>query len=234
MQFLEESIKDKISSFWQNFRAETILILISLLIVLVSLAVFMKVNSEDNQDQFVFEDETGSNVETPRRGVSTNKIFIDLSGAVKKPDVYEVTSGARLKDILILASGLSAEADRNFFARNFNLARILTDQEKIYIPSVQEIAQGLFGEKPVVINQIQPRLTPNLGSTFPQIQNQQSLKININTASVADLDTLPGIGQITAQKIISNRPYKSVEELSIRNVVNKGVYEKIKGMVTIE
>lgn len=232
MQFFEETVKEKISSFWKSFRAEIILIFISLIIVVVSLAIFIKVNNEENKSQFVFEEEP--NVETSRRDVSTNKIYIDLSGAVEKPDVYEVTAGARLKDVLILGDGLSVEADRQFFARNFNLARILSDQEKIYIPSIQEIVQGLFGENPAVVNQIQPRLTSNSAGVVPQTQNQQPLKISINTASVAELDTLPGVGQITAEKIISNRPYKLAEELLMKKIVNKGVYEKIKNLVTID
>ncbi len=227
MQFFEDTLKEKISSFWESFRAEIILISVSLVIVLVSLAIFIKANNEENKSQFVFEEEP--NVETSRRDVSTNKIYIDLSGAVEKPDVYEVTSGARLKDVLILGSGLSAEADRQFFARNFNLARILTDQEKIYIPSVQEIVQGLFGENPTVVDQIQPRIN-NVETTRRVVSTD---KIDINIASVEQLDTLPGVGQITAQKIISNRPYNSVEELSTKKVVNKGVYEKIKDLVVI-
>ena len=227
MQFFEDTLKEKISSFWESFRAEIILISVSLVIVLVSLAIFIKANNEENKSQFVFEEEP--NVETSRRDVSTNKIYIDLSGAVEKPDVYEVTSGARLKDVLILGSGLSAEADRQFFARNFNLARILTDQEKMYIPSVQEIVQGLFGENPTVVDQIQPRIN-NVETTRRVVSTD---KIDINIASVEQLDTLPGVGQITAQKIISNRPYNSVEELSTKKVVNKGVYEKIKDLVVI-
>lgn len=234
MQFFEETVKEKISSFWKSFRAEIILIFISLIIVIVSLIIFIKANNEGGEEQISFEENPVTNLSSTVHPLSSNKIFIDLSGAVEKPDVYETTPGARLKDILIMADGLSTEADRQFFARNFNLARILTDQEKIYIPSVQEIAQDLFGENPAVVNQIQPRLTSNLTGVVPQTQNQQSLKININTASAADLDTLPGVGQITAQKIISNRPYNSVEELLTRKVVNKSVYEKIKNLVTID
>jgi competence protein ComEA len=238
MKFFEEILKEKISSFWQNFRAEIILIGISLVIVIISLAIFIKANNQNGEEQIFFE-ETSNNqtsnfpaLPAGRKLPTSNKIYIDLSGAVEKPDVYEATSGARLRDILILGNGLSAKADRQFFARNFNLARILTDEEKIYIPSQEEIAQGLFKQNALAINQIQPGQNSRPTEQGNQIEKQQLLKININTASVADLDTLPGVGQITAQKIINNRPYKLSEELLTRKVVNKGVYEKIKDLVS--
>jgi len=224
MQFFEESIGEKISSFWQNFRAELILIFISLMIVVVSLALFIKANRME--EEIVFEEASDTPI-TNNQYPITNKIYVDLSGAVEKPDVYEVTPGARLKDILVLANGLSAEADRQFFARNFNLARLLIDQEKIYIPSKWEVAQGLFKEPIFEVNQIQPR-TNNIEIPRQVISTN---KININTASISDLDTLPGVGKGTAQKIISNRPYKSVEELLTKKVVNKSVYEKIKSLI---
>lgn len=231
MQFFEESIKEKISSFWQNFRAEIILISISLIIVVVSLAIFIKADNQSGEEQISFEENLNDQNNNCRDGacpVSTGKIYIDFSGAVEKPDVYEVSSGARLKDVLILGNGLSAEADRQFFARNFNLARILKDQEKIYIPSVREVQQGLFRENVFLVSQIQPRADQQTMST-----DLAKSKININTASAEELDTLPGIGPVTSQKIISNRPYSSIEELLTKKAVNKSVYEKIKNLVAV-
>lgn len=225
MQFFEETIREKIFSFWQNFRAELILIFISLIIVFISLAVFIKASNEAGKEEISFET---LKTQPPKR----TKIYVDLSGAVEKPDVYEVTMGARLKEVLVLANGLSADADRQFFARNFNLARILTDQEKIYIPSKEEVRQGLFKEGSYVVDQISPRTNGN--TTEASGQENLSGKINLNTASLGELDTLPGIGPVTAQKIISQRPYSSVEELLTKKVVSKGVYEKIKELVMTE
>lgn len=225
MQYLEDSLKDKISSFYQSFRAEIILIFISFFILVVSLVVFVSVEGE--KSKILFEEKLDAQITTPPVGPAsfgaggpiTEKIYIDLAGAVEEPDVYQVTSGARLKDVLVLANGLSAEADRIFFARNFNLARILQDQEKIYIPSKEEVEKEIVKSASAVKGE--------------STQNTSS-KININTASEAELDTLPSIGEITAQKIIENRPYNSVEELLEKKAVNKGQWEKIKELVTTD
>ncbi len=202
---------------------EFFLILSALVITLVSLTIFLKtVKEPDEDDVFITKEET----KTPL----SQKIFIDISGAVEKPGVYEVTAGARLKDVLILAEGLSAEAERGFFSRNFNLARILTDQEKIYIPSTEEIASGIFMENQRVLNYNQPKI-PDFDQLTPQTSVEQ--KISINTASQEELDTLPGIGKVTAEKIIKNRPYSSIEELLTKKIVGKSVYDKIKDKIAL-
>jgi len=156
--------------------------------------------------------------------------MIDIAGAVNKPGVYEVTVGARLKDAINLAEGITTEAEINFFNRNFNLARYVTDQEKIYIPSLFEINNGLFVEASRTLDYINPAPTSHrsgenlVGATT---------KTNINFASIDELDKLPGIGKITADKIIQNRPYKSIEELLTKKIVNKNVWEKIKNLVIV-
>jgi competence protein ComEA len=58
-------------------------------------------------------------------------------------------------------------------------------------------------------------------------------KINVNTATAKELDVLPGVGPVTAQKIIDNRPYAKLEELKEKKAVNKSTYEKIKDKVTL-
>lgn len=216
MQYLEDSLKDKMLSIWRSFRAEIILISISFFILVVSLAVFVSVEGE--KSKILFEEKLDAQI-TNNQSPTSEKIYIDLAGAVEEPDVYQVTSGARLKDVLVLANGLSAEADRVFFARNFNLARILQDQEKIYIPSKNEVEEGIVKSASAVKGE--------------SAQNSSS-KININTASEAELDTLPGVGEATAQKIIENRPYLSIEELLEKKAVNKGQWEEIKELVTID
>jgi hypothetical protein len=66
-------------------------------------------------------------------------LFVHLEGAVEKPGVYELPLEARVNDLLIRAGGLSAEADREWVAKNLNLAQKLSDGVKVYIPSLEEI-----------------------------------------------------------------------------------------------
>lgn len=211
MNWLIESIKP----IWEKYRIEIILIVTAFVITLTSGFIFLF-----NQKKPIKQDiPTLNKIKTP--ALNKNKIFVDLSGAVEKSDVYEVSSGARLKDILILAGGLSQDADRQFFSRNFNLAKILKDQEKIYIPSEVEIE----GSQVQVARQVFESNTSDvLGA---------SEKVSINSGTMDQLDTLPGVGKVTAQKIIQNRPYQSFEELLNKKSVGKSLFEKIKDLIQL-
>ena len=141
------------------------------------------------------------------------KIFVYLEGAVEKPGVYELPEGARLNALLILAGGLSAEADREWVAQNLNLAQKLVDSAKIYIPERSEVLRSL-GEG-------------------GQASDIITSKINLNQASSSQLESLWGIGEKRAADIIKNRPYQTVEELLTRKIIPKNVYEEIKEEITV-
>lgn len=204
----------------KKYSIEIILLTTAFIITVVALIVYVK----DNQTT---TEEIDNNYEeqTSRQG----KIFIDVSGAVKKPNLYEFDFGARIKEIIDKAGGLSDDADIIFFSRNFNLARIITDQEKIYVPSISEINNGIFIQNTQSLNYIEPNLSLISNQQLP-INNSL---INLNSATIEELDQLPGVGQVTANKIISNRPYTTVDELIIKKVVNKGIFEKIKDLVSL-
>src|SRR3989339_1644005 len=78
---------------------------------------------------------------------SPTTLSVEVSGAVVEQDVYEVSPGTRLKDMIDLAGGLSDEADKRYVARNYNLAKYVGDQEKIYIPYIWDIVNGTFVEQ---------------------------------------------------------------------------------------
>ena len=143
------------------------------------------------------------------------KIFIDVGGAVIKPGVYQLESGSRINDGLVAAGGLSGEADRDWVSKNLNLAMKLVDGQKLYIPQENTtLRQGYEGQGGVA------------GSSITSL-------ININSASVSELDTLWGVGEATAKKIIEGRPYGSVEELLTKKIVKSNVYEAIKDEVSV-
>lgn len=124
-------------------------------------------------------------------------IVVHISGAVVTPGVYELAQGARIRDGIDAAGGLSADAAGNAL----NLARILTDGEQVIVPSQEEVEAQAS-------SQVDNSAEGGFGA--PE-------KININTASVEQLDTLPGIGPKTAQKIVADRqkngPFKKPEDL---------------------
>ena len=144
------------------------------------------------------------------------QIVVDVAGAVEKPGVYKMPSGSRIGDALVSAGGLSAEADREWVAKTLNLAEEVKDGGKVYIPSRDE-------------NNNQ---APNSNNqTSSNVQN--SKLININTASVGELDSLPEIGEARVKAIIANRPYGSSAELVSKAKIPASVYAKIKDLVSI-
>ncbi|MDO9027935.1 MAG: ComEA family DNA-binding protein [Candidatus Roizmanbacteria bacterium] len=215
---------------WRKYLLEIILLTVALIITITALAIYAKNNQSS-------EEEIETSLASPQSRFNRDeggltKIFIDVSGAVKKPDVYQVMFGARLKDVVDKAGGLSDEADTVFFNRNFNLARIVTDQEKIYIPSIVEINNGIFVQNQRTLDYSSPAIvSTNTGIDTSSSETQS--QTNINSATIEELDQLPGIGKITADKIIKNRPYSTIEELLTKKVVNKSVYEKIKSLISI-
>lgn len=143
------------------------------------------------------------------------KIAVEVAGEVEKPGVYSLEIGSRINDLLTAAGGLSAEADREWVAKNINLAQKLVDGAKIFVPKKDELC---------VVG-----CESGMGSGGEEIAN----KININIASESELDTLWGIGPATAKKIIEGRPYQKPEELLEKKIVRKDVWEKIKDKITV-
>ncbi len=209
----------------KKYLLEIILLTVALVITITALVIYAK-NSQSSEEEI----QTSFIPNGAVGGVGPSKIFVDVSGAVKKPDVYQVMFGARLKDVVDKAGGLSDEADTVFFNRNFNLARIITDQEKIYVPSIVEINNGIFVQNQRTLDYTTPTSTGIASNARTEDNNQL---INLNSATIEELDTLPGIGKITANKIIKNRPYQTIEELLTKKVVNKSVFEKIKNFISL-
>lgn len=158
--------------------------------------------------------------------IEKNKyITIDLSGAVRQPGALRVKNGSRLSEALRLGGGLTPDASKAFVEQNINKAQILSDEQKIYIPTEAEVelqAQQIEG----VANQNSTSLQ-SIGITdVPYL-------INLNSATSTQLETLSGIGDITAAKIIANRPYSQLEDLVNKKVIHQSLLDKIRAYVTI-
>ena len=141
----------------------------------------------------------------------SKKIFVDVSGAVESPGVFELDSGSRIKDALVLAGGLSPDADRDWVAKLMNLAEVLKDGQKVYIPLSGNTTSGQGYSEPV----------------------SGGFRVNVNTATIAELDTLWGIGESRASDIVKNRPYSNLDEMIEKKVVTKQILEKNKELMTV-
>ena len=151
----------------------------------------------------------------------TLEIVVDVAGAVEKPGLYRLPRDARVNDALVAAGGFSADADRNWVEKYINLAQSLSDGIKLYIPTVSE---DLSAE--------------TLGSNNPAdaggaVIGYQTQTVNVNTASLAELDSLWGIGEKRAQAIIDNRPYGNLSELTSKAGIPKNVFERIKSQISL-
>lgn len=146
---------------------------------------------------------------------TTQKIMVDVEGAVINPGVYTLSANARVHDALIAAGGAAGDADHTYIARTLNLAQKITDGSKLYIPRLGELATST----PVGLS-----LSSN---------TSKSSTVNINSATMEELDTLAGVGTVTAQKIIDNRPYKNITELVSKKVIGQTVFDKIKDSISL-
>ena len=148
------------------------------------------------------------------QGSELGDIVVDVAGAVVNPGVYKLQSGSRVGDALVMAGGLAEGADRDWVSQTLNLAEVVKDGGKIYIPARQQIGESAS----------QPD---------SQLVSQKSGKININTASQAELDALVGIGAARAVAIIASRPYANTEELVSKAKIPQSVYDKIRDSISI-
>lgn len=228
MQYFD-TIWDKISSSFKEHKIEIIIGSISLLAFLASIAILLSLQTQDNPQKEGISFNQITEEPEVQKPENQKMIMVDLSGAVEKPNTYEIKEGTRLKELLSQANGLSKIADRDFFNRNFNLAKVLTDQEKIHIPSRQEVEDGLYKEAIFVVNS---SVGGGSGSVAG-VSTQNRTLVNINTASDSELDKLPGVGPVTVQKIVAGRPYGATQELLDNKIVNKSQWEKIKEMITV-
>lgn len=140
---------------------------------------------------------------------STLKIMkIDISGEVVRPGVYELAEGSRMEDLVKAAGGFSNQANEDFIEKKLNLAQKLTDGFKVYIPKL--------GEQDVSI-------------TAP---DGKSEIVSINQASIEALKSLPGVGDVTAKKIIDGRPYANPSELVDKKIISKTLFDKIESKIS--
>ena len=140
------------------------------------------------------------------------QLVVDVEGAVRRPGLYRLAGGSRVADAIAAAGGYAADVDATGAPVALNLADPLQDGLKILVP-----ARG------------QP--TPPAASAA-----HGPSRIDLNHATQAELEALPGIGPATAAKIIASRqgkPFQKIDELRSRKLVGASVYAQIQSLVTI-
>lgn len=155
------------------------------------------------------------------------KITIFISGEVKSPGVVELYSEDRLMDGVKKCGGVTDEADMN----RINLAMKISDEGHYIIPKIGEEIENVKDKGKETVNQ-----TQNLNDNKSE-QNKENNKININNASLIELDSLPGVGEVTAQKIIDyreeNTKFKSIEEIKNVKGIGENKFNNLKDYISI-
>lgn len=144
------------------------------------------------------------------------ELVVDVGGAVRSPGLYRLPAGSRVGDAIAAAGGFGPDVDAAGAAERLNLAAVLSDGQKIVVPM-----RGAPS----------PAVAPGGGGGG----TVGSLLIDLNHASQSELESLPGIGPVTAGKIIAARTeqrFARAEELLERKIVGKATWEKIRDLVT--
>ena len=162
------------------------------------------------------------NKESKETAQENKKIVIYITGAVKKEGIYEISENSRIADSIEIAGGLEENAN----IENMNLAYVLEDGMKIHIPSINEN-----------MNEIQDNTNEYITKENGDTQTVKNIneKVNINTATQTELETLPGIGPSIALKIIDyrkeNGKFNTIEDIKKVNGIGENKYSKIKELI---
>jgi competence protein ComEA len=141
-----------------------------------------------------------------------------VAGAVLRPDVYRLAPGSIIQDAIMAAGGATSEADLD----QINLAQELRDQQRVYLPRV-----GQANAPPPVTG----------GESLPAEDANPTATVDLNTATVEELETLPGIGPGLAQRIVdcrvANGPFSTIEEIKTVDGIGDATFDRIKDRITV-
>jgi competence protein ComEA len=147
-------------------------------------------------------------------------VVVEIVGAVERPGVFRLPVGARVGDLVDLAGGFGPRVDTGR-AGSLNLAAILKDGDQVRVPSRDDLA---------------PATSPGPAGGSDAGRGTSTI-VDLNRATSAELEALPGIGPVTAAKIIASRetdgPFATVDDLRTRKLVGEKTFGQLKPLVTV-
>jgi len=151
-------------------------------------------------------------------GEDPTQLVVDVEGAVARPGLVHVPVGGRVGDALSLAGGFAQNADLATAAETLNLAQVVSDGLKIVVPAIGDARPASTPDAPTAAD------APGSGP------------VDLNHATEAALDALPGVGPATIAEIVAAReeaPFRTVDELRSRGIVGEATLAKLRDLVTV-
>lgn len=182
----------------------------SLLFIALSITIFIK--SYQPESLITFSSDVSQSSVSGVQRMEQPAIVVDIEGAVLRPGVYRLSQGSRIDDLLGFAGGFAPDADMEGVASSINRAALLADGAKIYIPTKQDDQEGGVREGSAEV---------------------MTGLIHVNAASQSELETLAGVGPVTAKKIMNGRPYMRLEELVEKKIISQSVFEALKNQLVL-
>lgn len=182
------------------------------------------INNEQNSENI----NSAQTENTAENNTLENKIIVHITGEVKKTGILTLNEGARIADAIKAAGGTTNNADLD----QVNLAYQLQDGQKIYIPNKNDKEKNIAKEY----------ITSESGNNVIIEKNTSeaggiSKKVNINQAKQSELETLPGIGEAMANRIIEyreqNGKFQKIEDLKNVKGIGEAKFNKIKELITV-
>ena len=216
-----------------------IIIIIGIIVIVVGIYGFITMSKNEtilNLNEIVLQENNQLNNQSDNKKLDNqeqsnevqkdaNYIVVHITGEIKNSGILKLPEGARIADAVEAAGGATKEAD----LETINLAYILEDGQKIYIPNKEEN------------NEQKQYITKESGDTINEKETSsekgENKKVNINTANQSELETLPGIGPSLASRIMEyreqNGKFNNIEELKNVKGIGDTRYEELKALVEI-
>lgn len=207
-----------------------IIVLVFIIIAFICIYFFTRNNMNDEYNE-IDDYEVIENI-TEEEPVDTQEILVHVTGAVKREGIVRLKEGARIADAIEAAGGVTEKTNIG----QVNLAYEVEDGQKIYIPSIDDKKEE--GVEKIIEKEY---VTSEPGDEVvleEESNNNENDKININTADLIELQEIPGVGEATAQKIISyreeNGKFKNIEDIKNVKGIGDSKYEDMKENICIK
>ena len=221
------------------YRKKKEIIIVSIILILLILTIFYWLNLKKNNKKVLKKDkEVVQKLEKKYEKEVEKSVKVDIKGEINNPGIYELDESMRVIDVIELAGGLTNNADTSVI----NLSKKLKDEMVIIIYSKYQVKnfeatkekEKVVQEKCIQENENALKNDACINDTNSKDTNTQS-KVNINTASLEELQTLPGVGESKAKSIIEYREkqkFKTIEDIKNVTGIGDSLFAKIKENIT--